>query len=207
MLLAEAVPTAAVRRVPAGAPPGLEETALDQRAALERFLAEVERRALRIAELSVRDRDAALDIVQDAMIRLARRYGDRPPAEWRPLFFRILANRITDHQRRGTVHRRLFAWFAPASDQDDGPDPLAEVPDPRPVAPDAVNEQGEAMQALAAALDRLPARQQQAFLLRELEGLDVAATAVAMGCSEGSVKTHYFRAVHRLRELLGDHWP
>jgi RNA polymerase sigma-70 factor (ECF subfamily) len=183
-----------------------EEDTLDQRQALERFLAEVEGRAFRIAQLSVRDHDEALDIVQDAMIRLARRYGDRPPAEWRPLFFRILTNRITDQQRRGTVRRRVFAWLAPRPDDDDA-DPMAEVADPAPVAPDATAERDEAMQALAVALDRLPPRQREAFLLRELEGLDVAGTAVAMGCSEGSVKTHYFRAVHSLRALLGDHWP
>jgi RNA polymerase sigma-70 factor (ECF subfamily) len=189
-----------------GARPSPEEKTLDQRQALERFLADVERRAYRIAQLSVGDGDEALDIVQDAMIRLARGYGDRPPAEWRPLFFRILANRITDQQRRGSVRRRVFAWFAPRADDDDD-DPIADAPDPAPVAPDAVAERDEAMQALAVALRGLPARQREAFLLREFEGLDVAGTAAAMGCSEGSVKTHYFRAVHSLRAVLGDHWP
>jgi RNA polymerase sigma-70 factor (ECF subfamily) len=183
-----------------------EETPLEQRAALERFLAEVERRAFRMAQLAVGDADAALDIVQDAMIRLARRYADRPAEEWRPLFFRILANRITDHQRRGSVRRRVIAWLAPRSDDDDS-DPIAELPDPAPVGPDAALERGEAMAALEAALARLPARQREAFLLREFEGLDVAATALAMDCSEGSVKTHYFRAVHALRAALGEHWP
>jgi RNA polymerase sigma-70 factor (ECF subfamily) len=184
-----------------------EESLLDQRAALERFLADVERRAFRIAELSVRDREAALDIVQDAMIRLARRYADRPAEEWRPLFFRILANRITDHQRRGTLQKRLFAWLAPDRDDEDAVDPMAEIADPAPSGPEPTVEREAAMTALARALDRLPARQKQAFLLRELEGLDVAATAAAMNCSEGSVKTHYFRAVRHLRTLLGDHWP
>jgi RNA polymerase sigma-70 factor, ECF subfamily len=183
-----------------------EETPLEQRAALERFLADVERRAFRMAQVAVGDTDAALDIVQDAMIRLARRYADRPAAEWRPLFFRILANRITDHQRRGSVRRRVFAWLAPRSDDDES-DPIAELPDPAPVGPDAALERGEAMAALEAALGRLPPRQREAFLLREFEGLDVAATALAMDCSEGSVKTHYFRAVHALRAALGEHWP
>jgi RNA polymerase sigma-70 factor (ECF subfamily) len=183
-----------------------EETPLEQRAALERFLADVERRAFRMAQVAVGDADAALDIVQDAMIRLARRYADRPAEEWRPLFFRILANRITDHQRRGSVRRRVFAWLAPRSDEDES-DPIAELPDPAPVGPDAALERGEAMAALEAALGRLPPRQREAFLLREFEGLDVAATALAMDCSEGSVKTHYFRAVHALRAALGEHWP
>jgi RNA polymerase sigma-70 factor (ECF subfamily) len=173
---------------------------------MERFLAEVERRALRIAALSVGNRDEALDIVQDAMFKLVRNYGGRPQAEWRPLFFRILANRITDQQRRHTVRQRVIAWFAP-TDDDDRSDPLAGLPDPGPVAPEEILGRADAMTALEAAVGRLPARQRQAFLLRSLEGLDVAETAAAMGCTEGSVKTHYSRAVHSLRLVLGDHRP
>lgn len=183
-----------------------EGAVLDDSRAMERFLAEVERRALRIATLSVGDRDEALDIVQDVMLKLVSRYAGRPSEEWRPLFFRILANRITDQQRRQTVRRRVIAWFAPATEDDDS-DPLAELPDERPVGPDQVLGRADAMTALEAALGKLPARQRQAFLLRSLEGLDVAETAMAMGCSEGSVKTHYSRAVHSLRTALGDHWP
>ena len=186
--------------------PRREGAALDESRAMERFLAEVERRALRIAVLSVGDRDEALDIVQDAMFKLVRNYGGRPSEEWRPLFFRILANRITDQQRRQTVRQRVIAWLAPAGDDDDS-DPIAELPDTRPVAPDEVLGRADAMAALEAAVGTLPGRQRQAFLLRSLEGLDVAETAAAMGCSEGSVKTHYSRAVHSLRSALGDHWP
>lgn len=186
--------------------PRREGAALDESRAMERFLAEVERRALRIAVLSVGDRDEALDIVQDAMFKLVRNYGSRPSEEWRPLFFRILANRITDQQRRQTVRQRVIAWLAPAGDDDDS-DPIAELPDTRPVAPDEVLGRADAMAALEAAVGTLPGRQRQAFLLRSLEGLDVAETAAAMGCSEGSVKTHYSRAVHSLRSALGDHWP
>jgi len=173
---------------------------------MERFLAEVERRALRIAVLSVGDRDDALDIVQDAMFKLVRNYADRPSEEWRPLFFRILANRITDQQRRRTVRQRLMAWLAPPDDDEEA-DPMAQLPDPHPGAPAEVLERAEAMAALEVAVGRLPLRQRQAFLLRSLEGLDVAATATAMGCTEGSVKTHYSRAVHSLRTALGDHQP
>ena len=186
--------------------PRREGAALDESRAMERFLGEVERRALRIAVLSVGDRDEALDIVQDAMFKLVRNYGGRPSEEWRPLFFRILANRITDQQRRQTVRQRVIAWLAPAGDDDDS-DPIAELPDTRPVAPDEVLGRADAMAALEAAVGTLPGRQRQAFLLRSLEGLDVAETAAAMGCSEGSVKTHYSRAVHSLRSALGDHWP
>lgn len=183
-----------------------KEAALDEQRALERFLKDVERRALRIATLAVGDRDEALDIVQDAMIRLVRRYGDRPHDEWRPLFFRILANRITDQQRRRTVRQRVLAWFAPAGD-DDEEDPLANLPDPAAARPEELLARAGAMDALEAAVRRLPLRQRQAFLLRSLEGLDVAATALAMGCTEGSVKTHYSRAVHSLRAALEDHRP
>ena len=186
--------------------PSREGVALDDGRAMERFLADVERRALHIATLSVGDREEALDIVQDAMLRLVRQYATRPREEWRPLFLRILANRITDQQRRQTVRRRVIAWFAPPAEDDDS-DPLAELPDERPMAPDQILGRAEAMTALEAALRQLPLRQRQAFLFRSLEGLDVAETAAAMGCGEGSVKTHYSRAVHSLRATLGEHWP
>lgn len=186
---------------------GTKGTALnDGRRAMDRFLAEVERRALRIATYCTGDRDEALDIVQDAMLKLVRNYAGRPSAEWRPLFYRILANRITDQQRREAVRRRVIAWFVPAAEGDES-DPIDALPDPRAQAPDELLARADAMTALEAALRQLPVRQQQAFLLRSLEGLDVAETATAMGCSEGSVKTHYSRAVHRLRATLGDHWP
>lgn len=184
-----------------------KEGALDETRAMDRFLAEVERRAFRIALVSVRDRDEALDIVQDAMIRLVRTYGARPSEEWRPLFFRILTNRITDHQRRQAVRRRVLAWFEPAADGEEDQDPVANLPDTRGLTPDTELARGAAMLALEAALRGLPARQREAFLLRSVEGLDVADTASAMGCTAGSVKTHYSRAVHTLRNLLGDHWP
>lgn len=183
------------------------EAALDARDAMNRFLAEVERRAYRMAWLAVRDREAALDIVQEAMISLVNRYSDRPDDEWRPLFYRILGNRITDHQRRSGIRQRLFGWLGSSSEDDDGEDALARLPDEAALTPEREVGQEAAMQALEAALHRLPARQREAFLLRTLEGLDVAGTATAMGCSEGSVKTHHFRAIQALRLALGDHWP
>ncbi|MBM4195676.1 MAG: RNA polymerase sigma factor [Gammaproteobacteria bacterium] len=173
---------------------------------MERFLAGVERRAFRMARYAVRDTDDALDIVQDTMLRLVRRYAQAPEAEWPLLFFRILQNRILDHQRRGTVRRRVLAFFTPRANDEDAEDPLLAAPAPESDRPDARVGAADAMAALEAAVSGLPARQQQAFLLRSLEGLDVAETATAMGCSEGSVKTHYSRAVHALREKMGDHW-
>jgi RNA polymerase sigma-70 factor (ECF subfamily) len=181
------------------------EQALEPQTALDRFLAGVERRALRMAEFATGSRDEAMDIVQDAMLVLVRRYGRHDESEWGPLFHRILQTRILDWHRRNKVRHRWLAWLAPETE--DSEDPLAALPDP--TARRAEDELGSrrAGSALEDALERLPLRQQQAFLLRTWEGLDVAATAAAMGCSEGSVKTHYSRAVHTLRVLLEDHWP
>lgn len=172
--------------------------------ALSQFLAGVEARAFRIAQIALRHEDDALDAVQDAMLQLARAYAHRPAHEWRPLFYRILENRIRDMQRRRTVRNRVIAWLpARAQGEEDEPDPIAEAAtdDPQPARRLEIEE---AMTALQTAIASLPRRQQQAFLLRTLEGLDVAQTAKAMGCSEGSVKTHYFRALQTLRAQLGE---
>ena len=174
---------------------------------LDRFLADVERRALRIAEISVRDRDEALDLVQDAMIKLVRNYVDRREDEWTPLFYRILQNGVRDWHRRQAVRNRVMSWVQKAKKTDDKDyDVIAAAPDPAGRSPDEQLQNSEAMQDMEAAVRELPNRQREAFVLRTFEGLDVAGTAVAMGCSEGSVKTHYSRAVHALREKLGEHW-
>lgn len=189
---------------PARAP---EDAVLDQTKELDQFLAEVERRAFRIAQVSLRDVDDSLDVVQDAMLKLARNYGSKPSAEWRPLFYRILENGIRDLQRRRTVRKRLMAWMpGPKEDPDEeAQDPLDDVAASGPDAPETLM-QSQAMEQLERSLRALPARQREAFMLRTFEGLDVAQTATAMGCSEGSVKTHYSRAVHTLREQLGEVW-
>ena len=173
---------------------------------LNQFLAEVERRALRIAEIGVRDRDEALDLVQEAMIKLARNYSDRPADEWPPLFYRILQNGVRDWHRRQKVRNRVMVWFGRGTSSDDEYDVVQQAPDPTGRTPDEELANSEAMQRLEVAVHALPGRQREAFMLRTFEGLDVAGTAVAMGCSEGSVKTHYSRAVHTLREKLGEHW-
>ena len=172
--------------------------------ALNQFLASVELRAFKIAQAGLRHEDDALDAVQDAMLQLARAYADRPAQEWKPLFYRILENRIRDMQRRRTVRGRVMAWLPfRADEEDEEADPIAQAASTEP-QPVRRLELDEAMGALEKALEGLPRRQQQAFLLRTLEGLDVAQTAAAMGCSQGSVKTHYFRAVQALRAQLGD---
>jgi RNA polymerase sigma-70 factor, ECF subfamily len=172
--------------------------------ALNQFLAGVELKAFKIAQAALRHEDDALDAVQDAMLQLARAYAHRPAQEWKPLFYRILENRIRDMQRRRTVRGRVIAWLPfRGEDDEDEADPIAQAPSPEP-QPLKRLELNEAVGALEQALTGLPRRQQQAFLLRTLEGLDVAQTASAMGCSEGSVKTHYFRALQALRAQLGE---
>ena len=172
------------------------------------FLAEVERRAFKQAMFAIRDEDAALDVVQDARLKLTENYADKPSAELPMLFQRILQNAIHDHFRRQKVRSAwttLLSVLGHRDDKDEEYDPLdtlqvaagEELADP---AADA--EQRQTMQAIEQALARLPARQREAFLLRYWEELDVAETAAAMGCSEGSVKTHCSRAVHALAAML-----
>jgi RNA polymerase sigma-70 factor (ECF subfamily) len=188
-------------------PPGkahLRESTQDAARALETFLASVERKAFRIAQIALRHEADALDVVQDAMLQLSTRYAARPPEEWRPLFYRILENRVRDVQRRRSVRNRVMAYMPwRADDQEDAADPIDQAVDRAPLPP-AQLEADEAMAALEQAIAGLPARQRQAFLLRNFEGLDVAETAATMKCSQGSVKTHYFRALHALRAKLGE---
>jgi RNA polymerase sigma-70 factor (ECF subfamily) len=174
---------------------------------LEKFLADIERRAFRMAQVALRDADDALDVVQDAMLKLTRSYASKPGAEWRPLFYRILENGIRDLQRRRSVRNRFMTWLPSARQDPDGEaqDPLDNVADAAPAIPETLM-QAQAMEKLESSLRALPGRQREAFMLRNFEGMDVAETATAMGCSQGSVKTHYSRAVHALREQLGEVW-
>jgi RNA polymerase sigma-70 factor (ECF subfamily) len=190
--------------VPAPTPRG---AVLEYSKELEKFLAEIERRAFRMAQVALRDADDAMDAVQDAMLKLTRNYAARPSAEWRPLFYRILENGIRDLQRRRTVRKRIMTWLPGPKEDPDGEaqDPLENVADSGPAVPEVLM-QAQAMQKLEESLRALPARQREAFMLRNFEGMDVAETASAMACSEGSVKTHYSRAVHALRAQLGEVW-
>lgn len=176
---------------------------------LSDFLAQVERRAYKQATYAVRDDHVALDIVQDAMLKLAEKYAQRPVAEFPMLFQRILQNTIRDHFRRQKVRNlwtTLLSSFSGSHEDDEEHDPLETLSpkgdegrnDPR----DQV-ERGQTLAIIEAALEKLPLRQREAFILRYWEDMDVAETAAVMGCSEGSVKTHCSRAVHALAATLG----
>lgn len=176
----------------------------EQQRTLDRFLAGIEKRAYRMALLATSNRDEAFDIVQDAMMKLVENYSNKPEADLAPLFFTILQSRIRDWYRRSSVRNRLRSWLG-SGDDDDDVDQLDQVPDPSSRTPEELLATRCGIEALETALTRLPLRQQQVFLLRAWEGLDVKQTALVMQCAEGSVKTHYSRALATLREKLGDH--
>jgi len=194
--------TGGAPRVPR--PPRPADTASLPRA-MEGFLAGIERRAFTIAFSLLRDRDEALDTVQDAMLALVRSYGHRPAEDWPPLFYRILNNRINDGFRRRKVRHRLFTWLSPP--HADAEDPWAQIPDPAPDTPPRQLDRQRQLQALETAASALPRRQREAFILRCWEGLSTEETARVMGCTQGSVKTHYFRALQTLRAVLEEFQP
>ena len=168
----------------------------------------MERRAYKQALFAVRDSENALDIVQDAMLKLAEKYGAKPAAEWPMLFQRILQNTIRDFYRRQKVRSLWVTLFSSlsAGKEDDDSDPLetlaVEDPSGSRRGPADQLEQSQVIEIIEKELQRLPARQRQAFLLRYWEELDVAETAAVMGCSDGSVKTHCYRAAHALAAAL-----
>ena len=170
-------------------------------ASMEAFLAQIERRAWRRAEFALRDREEALDAVQDAMLRLVRHYRHKPAEEWSPLFWGILRRRITDLQRRRKVRSVVVGWLGGGHDGHGEELPAWEPADDGP-GPDLRMQDSQAYAAMNQGVSELPARQREAFMLRMLEGLSVTDTAEAMGCSEGSVKTHLSRALHTLRDQL-----
>jgi RNA polymerase sigma-70 factor, ECF subfamily len=176
---------------------------------LSEFLASVERRAFKQAVYAVRDEEAALDAVQDAMLKLTSSYAEKPIAELPMLFQRILQNVIHDHFRRQKVRNlwtTLLSAFAPGDDEGSERDPLETLEvenggEGTESAADTV-ERAQVLRMIEAEVTRLPTRQRQAFLMRYWQEMDVAETAAAMGCSEGSVKTHCSRATHTLAAAL-----
>ncbi|WP_028452644.1 RNA polymerase sigma factor [Chitinilyticum aquatile] len=184
---------------------------MGSRAALSDFLAGVEQRAYRQARFATQDETQALDLVQDAMLRLTESYAERPPEEWPLLFQRILQNIIRDHYRRQKVRNlwvSLFSSFRSKNpDDDNDTDPLDWLPHTAdsPATPEDESTQARTMALIEAGLAQLPPRQREAFILRYWEELDTAETAQVMGCSEGSVKTHCSRACASLSAWLTRH--
>lgn len=186
----------------------IEEPFLASRSELSAFLASVERRAYKQAMFAVRNHETALDIVQDAMLRLAEKYGDRPQEELPLIFQRILQNAIRDQFRRQKVRSLwttlLSSLSANREDPDEDPlDTLESADESRhPENPADQLSRSQILEIIEKEVAKLPGRQREAFLLRYWEEFDVAETAAAMGCSEGSVKTHCSRATHALAEAL-----
>jgi len=173
------------------------------------FLSNIEQRAFKQAVYAVRDDDAALDIVQDAMIKLAEKYGDRPAAELPLVFTRILQNRIHDWFRRQKVRNTwvtLFSNMGKKNDENEDFDPLESLsaPDDSEIHQDGAQtlERSQLLQSLESEISKLPVRQREAFLMRYWDELSITETAKAMGCSEGSVKTHCSRATQTLAKAL-----
>lgn len=179
---------------------------------LSDFLKSVEKRAYKRTVYHVRDEEAALDIIQDSMLKLAQHYGDRPLAELAPLFQRILSNTTLDWFRRSRTRNALFSNlsdFDRGSDDSDGSEDhdlleILAVVDGSGLGESAedATRRGQVLEIIEQLLAELPGRQREAFLLRYWEEMDVAETAAVMGCSEGSVKTHCSRAVHALARAL-----
>lgn len=177
---------------------------------LSNFLAEVERRAYKQTVYAVRDEHAALDIVQDAMLKLAEKYADKPVAEYPMLFQRILQNTTKDFWRRQKVRNLWTTLFSSFGNKDDEEDfdileTLESADGDHAEDPEQALERSQTIAIIEASLKKLPTRQREAFVLRYWEDMDVAETAEAMGCSEGSVKTHCSRAVHALALMLEKH--
>ena len=191
------VPEGTVRLAHVNAPAPANDAPAAASQTLEQFLSGVSARAFRFAELGLRHREDALDAVQDAMTRMLG-YRDRPSPEWTPLFWSVLRSRIIDVQRRRTFR---LSWLTEAKTSDGEEIDWADEQGPDP---SRTHDGREAWATLASALRGLPRRQREAFTLRVLEEMDVETTARVMGCSEGSVKTHLFRARDALQKQLED---
>ncbi len=156
-----------------------------------------------MAEIATKNSPDALDLVQDAMIKLVEKYADKPQEEWKPLFYRILHSRIMDHFRRQKLSRSLFFWKSydePETSVNE--QAISQASDH--ISPEREISSAQSVSKVTDALKQLPTRQQQCFLLRNWEGMSVKQTAKAMQCSEGSVKTHYARARQALQKALID---
>ena len=169
---------------------------------LKSFMQEVTGRALVMMESATQNQHGiAMDLVQEAFISLHKSYADRSTEEWYPLFYTILTNKLQDWRRKEARRAQPFSFFKKVSLDDDDFE-VNEVVDERALNPSDFLSQAVTADEIQEAIASLPVRQQQAFMLRAWEGFDTATTAQIMNCSEGSVKTHYHRAIHGLRQAL-----
>ncbi len=174
----------------------------DTQQALDDFLLQHQNKAYKMAVALTHNRDDALELLQDSMLQLVQSYAQKPAEQWPLLFYRILQNRIRDFHRKQGL-RRLFNRFKPIQDDNDD-DAVAQSSDVRQPSPEQHCQNNDFHQQLLRALATLPLRQQQIFLLRAWQEFSTRETAWALGISPGSVKTHYSRAIRKLREQLGD---
>ena len=191
--------------------PEMESAAIEAKSSglqtMESFLAGVERRAFHMAKMATGSRDDALDIVQDAMTKLVEKYAAKPADQWRPLFYRILNSKIADYYRRRAVKNRLVSlasWGMKPDSQDE--DLVDRAEGRHSERPERMHNRQLQIEKLSLAVAKLPGRQREAFMLRCWEGMSTALSAETMGCTQGSVKTHYSRALHTLRNALEDYW-
>lgn len=176
---------------------------------MEQFLKSVEVKAFRMAQLATLNREDALDIVQDSMLKLVQKYQHLDAEQWPPLFYRILHNKIRDWRRRNKTRSGVMAWLFAKADRrhDEEIIGIDDFEDPQSSNPMHQLQEHKTLTKLEIALLALPEKQRQVFLLRAWQGFSVAETALAMGCSEGTIKTHYSRAVRRLKSELEGCWP
>ncbi len=178
---------------------------------LDEFLANSEYKAFKIALYALRDEATALDVVQDAMLKLSEKYSDRPRAEWPALFFTILNNRITDVRRWRKLRELGGKSISIFRGREDGEENLLESGlgveiNPTQHQPERALLAKQIRKHVDSALQYLSEKQRQVFMLREWQGMSVRDTATVLGCSEGSVKQHHFRAMRALRKNLAEVW-
>lgn len=176
----------------------LREKTLDNSHALGKFFSSIEKRAFRRAQIATGNADDALDIVQDAMVSLINKYAHKEAQDWKLLFHKILSNRIMDWHRRTAIKKRFGTWLSSNDEQLE----QAEFEDHSAGNPEEMTETNQSIAMLEAALQELPLKQQQVFLLRAWEGLSEKETSVAMSCSVGTIKSHYSRARNFLKNKL-----
>jgi len=169
---------------------------------LKNFMHEVTGRALVMMESATQNQHGmAMDLVQEAFISLHKSYADKSTEEWYPLFYTILNNKLQDWRRKEARRAQPFSFFRKVSLEEDDIE-LNDVVDESTPNPFELIDQAVTAEEIQEAIAQLPARQQQAFMLRAWEGFDTHTTAQIMNCTEGSVKTHYHRAIQGLRASL-----